>query len=488
MGRETSVGKGTPVPPAPPSRLRRKSAKAAAALVSAVAKEEVNVPEEPRPRPTPVKRSYARSQSAPVKASARVAASSSSGSGNSHHSSKKKTALSQHAVQYLKNWLLSPAHIEHPYPTEEQKIKIMEETGIEIKQLTNWFVNNRKRYWKPKVEEYKRRSSETKLTVKQIAAQEWMGLGNDNDDDDSTTDNNAIVSDEGSDNEKQPKKKKQRTSVSSKSGGGSGRRGAATITPANSPKAKRNYKNAKSSSSKQGATAPPVLPVLTTAGISTAKSHATVKASNAMRHVVGDTSSSSSSEIEEEIDDIEEDAATIFSSSTAESKVFAVSTTDADMEATEELASMPLEEMGNVGCGCGVADPLSYKIVSFPQMSLLFSVQINYSLTPRFSFPSTSFFQSHNGEPCALCAACRDWNAGEFCPWDLTGIIGNIQSETPSTLETMDATDICNPVALERTVSAGDDLDVKMIASPSTSTFETPQDTANETWDIGDTW
>lgn len=70
----------------------------------------------------------------------------------------------------------------------------------------------------------------------------------------------------------------------------------------------------------------------------------------------------------------------------------------------------------------------------------------------------------------------------------MTGIIGNIQSETSSSLETMDATDICNPVALERTVSAGDDLDVKMIASPSTSTFETPQDTANETWDIGDTW
>jgi hypothetical protein len=493
MGREnTSGGKGTPVPPAPPSRLRRKSAKAAAALVSAVAKEEVNVPEEPRPRPTPVKRSYARSQSAPVKASARVASSSSSSSGGNSHSSKKKTALSQHAVQYLKNWLLSPAHIEHPYPTEEQKIKIMEETGIEIKQLTNWFVNNRKRYWKPKVEEYKRRSSETKLTVKQIAAQEWMGLSNDNDDD-STTDNNAIVSDEGSDNEKQqqpPKKKKQRTSVSSKSGGSaSGRRGAATITPANSPKAKRNYKNAKSSS-KQGATAPPVLPVLTAAGISTAKSHATVKASNAMRHVVGDTSSSSSSEIEEEIDDIEEDAATIFSSSTAESKVFAVSTTDADMEATEELASMPLEEMGNPGCGCGVADPLSYKIVSFFRCSLLFSVQkINLFSNTRFSFSIHFFcFQSHNGEPCALCAACRDWNAGEFCPWDLTGIIGNIQSETPSSLETMDATDICNPVALERTVSAGDDLDVEMIASPSTSTFETPQDTANETWDIGDTW
>jgi len=28
----------------------------------------------------------------------------------------------------------------------------MDDTGIELKQLTNWFVNNRKRYWKPRVE------------------------------------------------------------------------------------------------------------------------------------------------------------------------------------------------------------------------------------------------------------------------------------------------------------------------------------------------
>lgn len=28
----------------------------------------------------------------------------------------------------------------------------MKETGIEMKQLTNWFVNNRKRFWKPRVE------------------------------------------------------------------------------------------------------------------------------------------------------------------------------------------------------------------------------------------------------------------------------------------------------------------------------------------------
>mmetsp|Transcript_8480 Transcript_8480/g.13175 ORF Transcript_8480/g.13175 Transcript_8480/m.13175 type:complete len:420 (-) Transcript_8480:307-1566(-) len=419
MGTEnaSSGGKGAPSP-----RLRRKSAKAAARLVSAVAKEEVTVPEE---RPAPVKRSYARSQSAPAKSSTRVASASVSSSGS--HANKKKTALSQYAVQYLKNWMLSPAHIEHPYPTEDEKVKIMKTTGIEIKQLTNWFVNNRKRYWKPKVEEYKRRSSESNLTVKQIAAKEWTGF-------DDNSDNNAIVSDEGTDTEKsQPKKKKQRTS--SKSGGG-----GATISPVSTPKAKKNHREAKL---KQGK-ALPSMPALTP-GIATAKSHATVKAVNAMRYV-GDTSSSD--------EDLEEDAATIFSSSTIESKVIDTSSNDAAIEETANLAPLPMEWTNGV-CGC-VADPLSYKI-------------------------------SHNGEPCALCAACRDWNAGEFCPWDLTGLIGNMQSEVPGTSDSMDMTDV--PAPVERTVSTGEiDLDAKMTASPSTSTFETPQDTSNETWEIADTW
>jgi len=55
-------------------------------------------------------------------------------------------------VEYLKAWMMSPEHIAHPHPTEQEKFKIMADTGIELKQLTNWFVNNRKRYWKPRVE------------------------------------------------------------------------------------------------------------------------------------------------------------------------------------------------------------------------------------------------------------------------------------------------------------------------------------------------
>ena len=65
---------------------------------------------------------------------------------------KKITVLPRSTVEYLKAWILSPEHINHPYPTEKEKEEIMKDTGIEMKQLTNWFVNNRKRFWKPRVE------------------------------------------------------------------------------------------------------------------------------------------------------------------------------------------------------------------------------------------------------------------------------------------------------------------------------------------------
>jgi Homeobox KN domain len=65
---------------------------------------------------------------------------------------KKPTTLPNETVEYLKAWMMSPEHIAHPYPTETEKAKIMKDTGLELKQLTNWFVNNRKRYWKPRVE------------------------------------------------------------------------------------------------------------------------------------------------------------------------------------------------------------------------------------------------------------------------------------------------------------------------------------------------
>lgn len=48
---------------------------------------------------------------------------------------------------------MAPEHIENPYPTEEEKADIMASTGVDRKQLSCWFSNNRKRFWKPKVDE-----------------------------------------------------------------------------------------------------------------------------------------------------------------------------------------------------------------------------------------------------------------------------------------------------------------------------------------------
>jgi Homeobox KN domain len=82
----------------------------------------------------------------------RLASLSSMSKSSSPMNKRKSTSLPSTTVEYLKAWMMSPAHIAHPYPTDQEKAKIMADTGIELKQLTNWFVNNRKRYWKPRVE------------------------------------------------------------------------------------------------------------------------------------------------------------------------------------------------------------------------------------------------------------------------------------------------------------------------------------------------
>lgn len=91
--------------------------------------------------------------------------------------SKPKTKVSRRpcnlpleTVEYLKAWMMSPEHIAHPYPTEKEKQEIMADTGIELKQLTNWFVNNRKRYWKPLVEAKLQKQQQHKKTVSEVKA------------------------------------------------------------------------------------------------------------------------------------------------------------------------------------------------------------------------------------------------------------------------------------------------------------------------------
>jgi hypothetical protein len=62
---------------------------------------------------------------------------------------KSRRELPGGAVSTLKAWLLSPEHFTHPYPTPQDQAMLMAKTGIDKKQLKNWFTNARRRIWKP---------------------------------------------------------------------------------------------------------------------------------------------------------------------------------------------------------------------------------------------------------------------------------------------------------------------------------------------------
>ncbi|XP_076916477.1 homeobox protein knotted-1-like 6 [Bidens hawaiensis] len=60
---------------------------------------------------------------------------------------KKKGKLPKEARQVLLDWW--SIHYRWPYPTEADKIALAESAGLDQKQINNWFINQRKRHWKP---------------------------------------------------------------------------------------------------------------------------------------------------------------------------------------------------------------------------------------------------------------------------------------------------------------------------------------------------
>lgn len=60
---------------------------------------------------------------------------------------KKKGKLPKEARQTLLDWW--NMHYKWPYPTEADKVALAVSTGLDQKQINNWFINQRKRHWKP---------------------------------------------------------------------------------------------------------------------------------------------------------------------------------------------------------------------------------------------------------------------------------------------------------------------------------------------------
>eukprot|EP00850_Spirogloea_muscicola_P019990 SM000204S05852 [mRNA] locus=s204:234037:236596:+ [translate_table: standard] len=67
-------------------------------------------------------------------------------------------------TQVLKAWWNS--HAKWPYPTEDEKTILVQQTGLELKQINNWFINQRKRNWHNSSSKSEAKTSAKRLKAK----------------------------------------------------------------------------------------------------------------------------------------------------------------------------------------------------------------------------------------------------------------------------------------------------------------------------------
>ncbi|KAI1105938.1 hypothetical protein F4804DRAFT_90861 [Jackrogersella minutella] len=56
---------------------------------------------------------------------------------------KRRGNLPKETTDKLRAWFV--AHLHHPYPSEEEKQDLMRQTGLQLNQISNWFINARRR-------------------------------------------------------------------------------------------------------------------------------------------------------------------------------------------------------------------------------------------------------------------------------------------------------------------------------------------------------
>lgn len=56
---------------------------------------------------------------------------------------KRRGNLPKDVTAVLKGWLKD--HLKHPYPTEEEKKELVKRTELSLNQISNWFINARRR-------------------------------------------------------------------------------------------------------------------------------------------------------------------------------------------------------------------------------------------------------------------------------------------------------------------------------------------------------
>jgi len=74
------------------------------------------------------------------------------GTGKKNH--KKRGIFPKVATNILRAWLFQ--HLTHPYPSEDQKKQLAQDTGLTILQVNNWFINARRRIVQPMIDQSNR--------------------------------------------------------------------------------------------------------------------------------------------------------------------------------------------------------------------------------------------------------------------------------------------------------------------------------------------
>ncbi|ORY94718.1 hypothetical protein BCR43DRAFT_525880 [Syncephalastrum racemosum] len=63
---------------------------------------------------------------------------------------RRRGNLPKEVTEYLKSWLVE--HKKHPYPSEKEKIQLANRTALSVNQISNWFINARRRILQPMLE------------------------------------------------------------------------------------------------------------------------------------------------------------------------------------------------------------------------------------------------------------------------------------------------------------------------------------------------
>ncbi|KAI8336103.1 Homeodomain-like protein [Chlamydoabsidia padenii] len=70
---------------------------------------------------------------------------------NSTGTGKRRGNLPKAVTLVLRDWLAN--HKRHPYPTDEEKLILSQQTNLTLNQVSNWFINARRRILLPMLEE-----------------------------------------------------------------------------------------------------------------------------------------------------------------------------------------------------------------------------------------------------------------------------------------------------------------------------------------------